>query len=290
MVMILLVFLFLLAGFDIAGQKNNKPNDTPFQMEWPIKSKQGEKISSTFAESRYDHFHNGLDIPVDGFAVSPIHDGEVLWVRTSYKRLNEVPFGGGNTIILKHKNIWSGYMHLKEIKPEIISQRSLSTRNTIGLSGKTGHSGGAHLHFFVFDSKNSTFYNPLLFDQKKIIKDVKPPLLKSYSITSYAKDKAANKIPDDTLLAHIEDQGVGSERWGIYYLRVYNQEGETLKTLKFDSIQWLNENWVVSGQTPFDQVYHGKKYILNDQSGEKIKWQAGGFSGPSLTKSYEPSK
>ena len=270
------------------SQEENSQNNQVFKIKWPISHKRANKISSTFAESRYDHFHNGLDIPVHGMIVKPVNKGKVLWVRKPKRRLNETPFGGGNTVVLQHGEIWSAYMHLQKIDSKKISQEFLSVDDRIGYSGRTGHSGGYHLHFFIFDFKRSRFYNPLMLIDKKIIKDIKPPQLKYYKVTSSSQRKkngfAKKGIPNNTLLAKIEDRGIGSEKWGIYYLKVYDDKKKVLKDLKFDYIQFLNHHWVTSNKKKFDEIYYGNQYILHQSADKKIKWEAGGLYGPSLTK------
>ncbi len=268
-------------------REDKSKNSRSLKIKWPISHKKANKISSTFAESRYDHFHNGLDIPVRGMAVQPISKAKVLWVRNPKRRLNETPFGGGNTVVLQHDDIWSAYMHLQKIDSEKVSQELLSVDDRIGDSGRTGHSGGYHLHFFIFDFKLSRFYNPLMLINKKIIKDIKPPQLKYYRVSSSSQTKKGElvqkKIPNNTLLAKIEDRGMGSEKWGIYYLKVYDDKKNILRDLKFDYIQFLNHHWVTSNKKKFDEIYYGNQYILHRPANMKIKWEAGGLHGPSLT-------
>ncbi len=283
---ILSVFFFtLLSEINLYSEDKHLSTELPFQIKWPIHHKKAYKISSTFAESRYDHFHNGLDIPVNSMKVYPVSAGNVLWVKKSKRRLNEPPFGGGNTVVLRHDNIWSGYMHLKNIDSQLIFNKVLSVNDNIGLSGKTGHSGGAHLHFFIFNFKYFCFYNPLLLIDKKNIKDTKPPKLRNYKVTSSKKNKndfAQNIISNNILLARIEDQGGASEKWGIYYLKVYDKEDTLLREITFDYIQFINHHWVSSNKLTFRQVYYRNYYILHNNSEEKIKLEAGGLYGPPL--------
>ena len=237
-------------------------------LRWPIESK-GEpytKISSTFGESRLDHFHNGIDVPGEGFPVYSIQKGNLLWSRQGTHRPNEVPFGGGKTVIMQHETSWSGYMHLNEVNPDLYT---LTNQEKIGISGKTGHSGGAHLHFFIYDFKLQRYYNPLLFYDKDTIQDNIAPDFKGYFIKNLAEVLTPVKILPDTnlqsfLFVFLQDRGIDKERWGIYQFKIYS--GEEVKQenlilnyifdyIYFDDIHWLN-----SSKLKFTDVYSTNQY------------------------------
>ena len=79
--------------------------------KWPVKD---GKITSTFGESRGDHFHDGIDMTVKDDKVYPVDSGELLyfWDKSIFP-LEKFP-GGGNHIILTHGNkYYSLYLHLK---------------------------------------------------------------------------------------------------------------------------------------------------------------------------------
>ena len=79
----------------------------------------------------------------------------------------ELPFGGGKTILVEHGDTWSGYMHLSDIEPQIYKNSMVKDSESLGISGNTGHSGGAHLHFFIFQPEKNIMYNPLLILDEK---------------------------------------------------------------------------------------------------------------------------
>ncbi len=258
---------------------------------WPVKGKKGKKVSSTFGEPRVDHFHNGVDIPGENLSIYPLQKGNLIWMRSNKRRLNEVPAGGGNTIILKHKKIWSGYMHLKEIDKDITPGFLISSEDPIGYSGNTGHSGGAHLHFFIYAPQSKRYYNPFLFLEKEFIKDEKPPIVKGY----YAKlskkvfkinlDRSIALSDDHSILVDLKDRGVGNERWGIYMLKVFSPDSiDYSYDLKFDYIEFNDFQWTNSDHLPYEKIYYRNKYYLRNQfkSNVALKWEASGFTGPSI--------
>lgn len=65
-----------------------------YPLNWPVRSSKELQISSTFGESRFDHFHNGLDIPGENLKVYPVKEGEICWHHTAFTYPNELPFGG----------------------------------------------------------------------------------------------------------------------------------------------------------------------------------------------------
>ena len=72
------------------------------KLEWPVEKDKKYQISSTFGESRLDHFHNGIDLPGEGSKVLAPKDGRVLYRINSEFTPGEMPYGGGNTLILDH--------------------------------------------------------------------------------------------------------------------------------------------------------------------------------------------
>ena len=68
---------------------------------WPVNN---GTVTSTFCESRWDHFHDGMDMTsIDG-KVYPVESGTLLfyWDKTLFP-LDNYP-GGGNYKILEHRN------------------------------------------------------------------------------------------------------------------------------------------------------------------------------------------
>jgi hypothetical protein len=119
-------------------------------------------LTATFGETRNDHFHNGIDLGGDGQRITPIAPGEVVY----YFDAGEHPLyrhhGNGNIIILQHENsVRSYYYHIRNssVAANIPGDGRVARSDTIGLTGNTGRSFGAHLHLSISD--NEGYINPL---------------------------------------------------------------------------------------------------------------------------------
>ena len=54
------------------------------RLNWPVSDKIKNGISSTFGESRNDHFHGGIDIPGENLPVLPVYKGVAIrWTATA---------------------------------------------------------------------------------------------------------------------------------------------------------------------------------------------------------------
>jgi len=139
-------------------------------------------LSGTFGELRGSHFHTGIDIKtegVEGQKVYSIADGYVSRIKVS-------TWGYGKAIYITHPDgNTSVYAHLKEFNKEIekyVNKQQYKKENfeiqlfpskekfpikrgeVIALSGNTGGSGGAHLHFEIRNTKSEHPINPLQFN------------------------------------------------------------------------------------------------------------------------------
>lgn len=155
-------------------------------------------LSGNFGELRNNHFHSGIDIKtngVEGLNVYTVADGYVSRIKVSST-------GYGNAIYITHPNGYlSLYGHLqcyigeiaKYVKQKQYEKQSFELDlylnptelpvikgDIIALSGNSGASGGAHLHFELRDAETEEILNPLLFGFD--IKDDIPPVFKSLSI------------------------------------------------------------------------------------------------------------
>tara|TARA_B100001142_G_scaffold35238_1_gene31072 strand:+ start:531 stop:2228 length:1698 start_codon:yes stop_codon:yes gene_type:complete len=170
-------------------------------------------LSGTFGELRSNHFHTGIDIKtkgVEGHEIKAIADGYISRIKVS-------SWGYGKTIYLTHPQTGhtSVYAHLQKFSSKIDSlvikehykkekfeidffpKRRLLIKQgeVIALSGNSGSSAGAHLHFEIRDTKSEKPINPLHLGFK-VKDDISPTLvnLKIYAfdttlIDGYNKDK-----------------------------------------------------------------------------------------------------
>lgn len=272
------------------------PNLPSLQFDWPIPPEKITRISSTFGESRLDHFHSGVDIPGDGLPVFPMKEGRLIYKTMGKHKIGELPFGGGGTVILEHEQKWTGYMHLKKINLNLHAKQ-VTPQDQIGLTGNTGHSGGAHLHFFIFDTQENKMYNPLPFLPKQIVQDELPPKIETFlvqlpeRVSQIDINKKFRMSQDFPILATITDQGQKQyDRWGVYFLKVYNQtKALPAKEIIFDYLILTKGQWLTSNYLPFDEVYFLNHYILGNQfrNSKTLTIETGGLSGPKAKRSYK---
>ncbi len=267
---------------------------------WPtvVSEKHKVTISSTFGESRVDHFHNGLDIPGENIRVFSVQAGKIIWIQSNQHRLNEPIPGGGKTVIIQHnKKFWSGYMHLNQVTLPHDAASYIKKNDKIGLSGKTGHSGGAHLHFFFFNPQTNQFQNPLLTYPKDLLEDKRPPIhtrmiTKKHDTQnnreSYHQDQQ-NRIPQSlSLYMRFSDQGNQvTNRWGIYFMKV-KENDKLVHEFTCDFLQFNGSRWLLNNKYSFEHIYSGLHYLVikNPEKNSTIHWIVGGYTGPSSNGSY----
>lgn len=132
----------------------------------PVKTDQLEnKITSTFGESRGDHFHNGLDISSANEPVLAMADGKVLYSRYAEDHPFEDELGTGNSVWLDHgSGNFTAYYHLKDSRiSKLLKPDGIKTGDKIGVTGNSGHSSGAHLHFVVLRKYGLEILDPMKF-------------------------------------------------------------------------------------------------------------------------------
>lgn len=216
-------------------------------------------LTSTFGESRGDHFHNGLDIAGLGDPIYPVADGYIVYGR----RADDDPYmpeqGPGNYVFLYHgRGWWSGYYHLKH-DPTLARRGQVGPESVIGRAGNTGHSGGAHLHFFIaqHDGTGGTrILNPLALLPRST--DDNPPVIGQLAVyTPNGKTLIAHSRPERIrltqtypMLITVIDPGMErSTRRGIYRL-TWELNGMPAQSRVFDEISY-NEtvgDWVLHEQ------------------------------------------
>lgn len=89
--------------------------------------------------------HSGIDlVAVTGTPVSAAQAGHVVFAGRSNR-------GTGQTVILAHRNFYTLYAHLNEVK--VTCNAVVTTETVIGNVGATGNASGPHLHFAIIDSQ-----------------------------------------------------------------------------------------------------------------------------------------
>lgn len=227
--------------------------------KWPFENC---RVTSTFGESRYDHFHDGIDIISGNEKVYPVAEGELLffWDRSLFP--SEDYGGGGNYKILKHQgDLYSVYMHLEDSRDY---KRVYAEDECIGIMGNTGRSFGKHLHFSIFKLKENLSINPLSMLPR--IKDEKSPVIsgicvriddKYYPIKDKSKIRLTRHYP---LHLKISDKIRGYENLGIYRLKVALNDN-ILTDTEFSRILFLRNELTIGGKG-YNYLYDNNGYYV----------------------------
>ncbi len=185
---LLLLLFFLHPGGKLgSGMRENQPLETPPHYLWPTNA--GRLLASTFAETRSQHFHFGIDIRTQqkvGFPCFAVADGYVA-------RLKVSPHGYGRALYLQLKDgRMAVYGHLQRFAPAVervihaqqMRQKSFRCEmffepgdlpfkqgDIVAYSGDSGV-GFPHLHFEIRDAAG--YLNPFLFGLS--VDDRRPPV------------------------------------------------------------------------------------------------------------------
>lgn len=278
--------LLLLPGINFLSAEDFK---------WPIRTERKILISSVFGESRIDHFHGSLDMPGADLKVYPVKSGRLLYYTSGEPKSGELPFGGGGTMVIEHEKTWSTYMHFERVRDEIFKQKSIRQNDVIGYTGDTGHSGGYHLDFSIYNYKNKRKYNPLLILPSRYYRNESPPEIDAFAVdvpeeglTRVTIGSVFKMKGDYPLYLRINDTGTGRERWGIYTLKAYAGD-ELIREYKFDYIEFKDGRWRDRNGYSFDEVFNGRYYNLG--SGYKrirsVRVETAGLHGPALKRTIE---
>ncbi len=133
-----------------------------------------EIISSSFSKplvlphpgylsTRFSNYHPGIDIAAGlGMPIHPIIDGVV-------EQIGHDIFGLGNYVVVSHENGFkSTYGHMGKIYVKAGSR--ITSENTLGEVGLTGHTSGPHTHLEIT-------LNGTLIDPQKLLPEI-PDMLK----------------------------------------------------------------------------------------------------------------
>ncbi len=130
-------------------------------------------ITSSFGDTRGDHFHTGVDFAADGENVFVLEDSRVLFFNKD--RRGFIKYGLGNFVVVQGLSNKYRYTYAHNAAHSLNNDKLIYKKGEIiAVSGNTGHSTGSHLHFEIEDIENKTIVNPL-----KILKieDRKSPVI-----------------------------------------------------------------------------------------------------------------
>ncbi|WP_061281072.1 M23 family metallopeptidase [Leptospira interrogans] len=263
----------------------------------PVKTDQLEnKITSTFGESRGDHFHNGLDISSANEPVLAMADGKVLYSRYTEDHPFEDELGTGNSVWLDHgSGNFTAYYHLKDGRiSKLLKPDGIKAGDKIGITGNSGHSSGAHLHFVVLRKYGLEILDPMKFLSP--IPDSSAPEISSLLV--HVNGKFTNINDGDNInlskefpftISIIDAGEKKSQRRGITKVQ-YFLNGETLQSADFSALQYSASEWKNLDGFSFTNLYYKDQYLvgnLNLKSGENtIKVMAWDFRGNVSERSF----
>ena len=224
---------------------------------WPVRN---GRLTSTFCESRADHFHDGIDIVCPDNKVYPAGDGDLMycWDRSLFP-LENYP-GGGNYVVIRHgTDICSVYMHLRDGVP---LRQVCRTDCVTGTVGNTGHSFSGHLHFSMLDIRKRSSFNPLKEigapDDSKapVISEICLKIGERYVIL---RDSSHVRLTRHyPLLVRIEDTITGREKLGVYRLSA-EINGEKILNTEFGALDYTGRG-LISGGRLFGTIFDEKGY------------------------------
>lgn len=248
---------------------------------WPVDD---GKITSTFAESRGDHFHDGVDMISPDDKVYPVDTGRLIfyWDRSIFP-LENYP-GGGNYVILSHENkYYSLYLHLEE---GFNIKNFYKKTDLLGMIGNSGHSYASHLHFSLLEKNSWGSLNPFL--KMPEFKDDKPPLIgelyfkideKYINVRNNSRIRLTQHYP---ILIKIIDVINGNEKLGIFKLEVTHNHKKVLEAV-FDRIDFSSNVLNIKKKdffNLFDEAGYYKVEGIKFQEGENLfkilAWDYGG--------------
>ncbi len=224
---------------------------------WPVND---GIITSTFGESRGDHFHDGIDMISPSDSVHPVESGSLLytWNKSFFPLENY--WGGGNYKIVAHSSgVMSIYMHLQDIDN---LQPTYTETDVVGLIGNTGHSYGKHIHFSILDLTKRESINPMKL--LPAYNDMKAPEILNFYIRIENRYIRINDNSDIRLTKHypllieIKDTIKGNENLGLYKLHaVFN--GKEGGVQEFGKIDYSLNGLTVNNQN-FSGLFDEKGY------------------------------
>ncbi len=188
------------------------------------------EATGAFAEIRANHFHSGIDFKTlkkEGIPILAVADGFVSRIKVS-------PVGFGNALyidhpcgytsvyghMLKYNNLIGNYVYNKQYEMQSFAADLFPARDrdtfwikkgdTIGFSGNSGTSYGAHLHFEMRTTITERILNPYLFGYDNT--DQYYPYFDLFKV--YPMDNSSSVGASDEPVQY----GVRNPEQGLYYL------------------------------------------------------------------------
>ncbi|MBP7901289.1 MAG: M23 family metallopeptidase [Spirochaetes bacterium] len=230
---------------------------------WPVKS---GRVTSSFAEFRPDHLHDGIDMISSSSDVYPVEDGDLLYMWNKELFPFDDYTGSGNYKLISHETYISQYLHLDDSSD---SAKKVTTAEAIGKYANTGRSFGNHIHFCIIQPKDWSSINPFTLTQP--IEDKRPPIISDLAFDidgkiMIVKDKTTVRLTKDRpLLVKAFDEINKGDRLGIYTLKVYHNN-KIIKDIKFEKIISKDGQLLMAGKK-FDEIFNSSFYLING-----IKW------------------
>lgn len=275
----------------------NQPSKNRPEFQWPIQGIElAGLLTSTFGESRKDHFHNGLDISSVFQQVKPMAEGFIVYSRYAEDDPFEDERGSGNIVWIAHDAGYiSGYYHLAGSRHQNLRIKSQVTKeDTIGITGNTGHSSGGHLHFVLGKNFGRTLLDPLT--HLPPVEDTIPPQIANLFIhvgenfTNLNDGDNINVSKAFPLTVSVLDAGIkNSQRRGIKEIS-FTFNGETWKEGNFEELKFQKGKWVTKNGLSFEELFFKDRYLvgnMNLKAGENtIKVKAKDFSNLESERSF----
>jgi len=234
--------------------------------EWPVAH---VLLTASFGETRVDHFHNGIDMGGDSQRVVPVAPGEIVYYFDEGEHPLYRESGVGNFMVLQHTNATRSYYYHMRRASVANARTALAHNETIGLSGNSGRSFGAHLHLSVSDDKG--YINPLILLPE--YPDRRAPEIASIL---FGVDGRAITVPADyrvsgldmfTLMARAWDTHEEIRAIGVLapYQISFSLDGNVLKTIAFDRLIKKNGRLLLTDGTGFAETWSSEGYLIGGE-------------------------
>ncbi len=255
--------------------------------QWPVP--QG-RLTSTFGESRADHFHDGIDLVSTDNTVLTSTSGRLvyLWDKAMFPEENYP--GGGNYKILSHGSMYSIYMHLED---GLSTVRDYEEKDPVGYIGNTGHSFAKHLHFSFLKRNERKSENPLRYLSQ--YDDSASPMITDFCFKIDDKyiiirEKSTIRLTKNyPILVKIVDSVTGRERLGIHTLQARFNGREVLQA-EFSELRWSPNGLTASGRL-FDSLFDEEGFykiegMVYQQGMNVLEIKAEDFSGNATERNF----